>query len=65
MFSKEDDEAGIKARKSTIELPRNLESLSVEELREYITVLQAEIARVEDDIARKQAANAAADAFFK
>ena len=42
-----------------------LDSLGVEELRDYIGELQAEIARVEADIARKQSHRGAADAFFR
>ncbi len=50
--------------------PRRLETLpldllGVDELRDYITELQAEIARVEADIGRKQAHRSAADAFFR
>lgn len=45
--------------------PRNLERLSVDELREYITWLQSEITRTEEDIKRKQAASSAASLFFK
>ncbi len=42
-----------------------LDTLGIEELREYIGELQAEIARVEADIARKQSHRGAADAFFR
>ncbi len=42
-----------------------LDSLGVEELRDYIGELQAEIARVEADITRKQSHRGAADAFFR
>ncbi len=42
-----------------------LDLLGVEELREYIAELQAEIARVEADITRKQSHRSAADAFFR
>ncbi len=42
-----------------------LDLLGVEELREYIDELRAEIARVEEDIARKQSHRSAADAFFR
>ncbi|MBS0643731.1 MAG: DUF1192 domain-containing protein [Proteobacteria bacterium] len=45
--------------------PPVLDSLSVEELRDYIQELHNEIARVEADIARKQSHRSAADAFFK
>ena len=59
MFDEED------APKPPVEFPRNLETLSIEELRGYIEELKAEIARVEGDIAAKHAATAAAGAFFK
>ena len=45
--------------------PRNLDPMSVEELREYIAVLKAEIARVEDKIKAKQSHASAAASFFK
>lgn len=52
-------------KKQDAPLPRNLERLSVGELREYIDWLRGEILRAEQDIARKQAAGNAANAFFK
>ncbi|TAJ37668.1 MAG: DUF1192 domain-containing protein [Reyranella sp.] len=45
--------------------PRNLDPMSVDELREYITVLKAEIARVEEKIKAKQSHASAAASFFK
>lgn len=45
--------------------PRNLDPMSVEELREYITVLKVEIARVEEKIKAKQSHASAAASFFK
>ena len=42
-----------------------LETLGIEELRDYIGELREEIARVEADIERKQGHRSAADAFFK
>jgi uncharacterized small protein (DUF1192 family) len=45
--------------------PRNLDPMSVEELREYITVLKAEIASVEEKIKAKQSHASAAASFFK
>jgi len=45
--------------------PRNLDPMSVEELREYVTALKAEIARVEDKIKAKQSHASAAASFFK
>jgi uncharacterized small protein (DUF1192 family) len=45
--------------------PPVLDLLGVEELRDYIGELQAEIGRVEADIVNKQAHRSAADAFFR
>ncbi len=45
--------------------PLPLDSLGVEELRDYIGELRDEITRVEADINRKQSHRSAADAFFK
>jgi len=42
-----------------------LDPLGVEELRDYIAELRAEIARVEADIERKQGHRSAAEAFFR
>ena len=42
-----------------------LDSLGVEELRDYIGELKDEIARAEADIARKQGLRSASDAFFR
>ncbi len=45
--------------------PKNLESLSIDQLEDYIGVLEGEIARVRTDIAAKQSDLGAAEAFFK
>ena len=45
--------------------PRNLESLSIDQLEDYIGVLEGEIARVRTDIAAKRSDLGAAEAFFK
>ncbi len=42
-----------------------LDTLGIDELRDYIGELQEEIARVEADILRKQSHRGAAEAFFK
>ena len=42
-----------------------LDTMGIEELRDYIAELTAEIERVEADIARKQGHRSAADAFFR
>lgn len=44
---------------------RNLDPLSVEELHNYIAELTAEIARVEEDIAKKRKHLSAAESLFK
>ena len=44
--------------------PRILDNMSVQELKEYIEDLRAEILRVEDDIKKKEAHKSAADALF-
>lgn len=45
--------------------PRNLDPLSVEDLREYVVTLKAEIVRVEEKLKAKQSHAAAAASFFK
>ena len=45
--------------------PAVLDRWDVEELRDYIAALQAEIARAEAAIAAKEAQKRAADAFFR
>ena len=45
--------------------PRNLDPMSVDELREYITILKGEIARVEEKIKAKQSHASAAAMFFQ
>jgi uncharacterized small protein (DUF1192 family) len=42
-----------------------LDTLGIEELRDYIAELREEIARVEADIARKGSHRSAAEAFFR
>lgn len=49
----------------TATFPRNLETLSVSDLEEYIEELEAEITRVKADIDKKKASSDAASAFFK
>ncbi len=45
--------------------PKDLSSVSVGDLEEYIAMLESEIARVREEIARKQSHKSAASAFFK
>jgi uncharacterized small protein (DUF1192 family) len=59
----DEDEGPVRKRKRLEMLA--LDTLGIEELREYIDELRAEIARVEADIARKQGHRSAADAFFR
>ncbi|ARJ65214.1 hypothetical protein WV31_05865 [Magnetospirillum sp. ME-1] len=44
---------------------KNLDPMSIDELRDYIADLKGEIARVEQAITAKQAVKAGAEAFFK
>lgn len=60
MFS--DDDLDPRTKKAK---PRNLDALSVEELRDYIEELKSEIARVESEITRKQKHMNAASSLFK
>ena len=45
--------------------PRNLDAMNIEDLREYVAVLKAELQRVEEKIAAKQSHAAAAASLFK
>ena len=55
----------LPVRKRTRLEKLTLETLGIEELRDYIGELNDEIARVEGDIARKHSHKSAADAFFR
>jgi uncharacterized small protein (DUF1192 family) len=59
-----DEEEGPVRKRTRLE-KLLLDNLSIEELRDYIAELTAEIERVEADIARKQGHRSAADAFFR
>jgi uncharacterized small protein (DUF1192 family) len=59
----DDDDGPVRKRARLEKLV--LDTLGVDELREYIAELKAEIARVEADIDRKQGHRSAADAFFR
>jgi uncharacterized small protein (DUF1192 family) len=65
MAEDEDSPWGTPVRKPARLEKLVLDTLGVEELREYIGELRAEIARVEADIDRKQGHRSAADAFFR
>jgi len=58
-----DDDLPKPAQKLLV--PPPLDMLGIDELRAYITALEAEIARVQSVIAAKDAHKAAAAAFFK
>ena len=45
--------------------PRSLDTMNIEDLREYAAALKAELARVEDKIKAKQSHAAAAASLFK
>ena len=45
--------------------PLNLDDMSIEDLKEYIAILKAEIVRVEDKVKAKQSHASAAASFFK
>lgn len=59
----EEEDAPIRKRRWLDHLP--LDTLGIDELRDYIAALQAEIARVEGDIGRKQSHRSAANSLFK
>ena len=57
-----DDDSDPKTKKRK---PRVLTDFSVPELKEYIQDLKAEIARAEEDMAKKEKSKAAAAALFR
>jgi uncharacterized small protein (DUF1192 family) len=61
-MARDEDEPLTKRRRLE---PLLLDSLGIEELRDYIDELKTEIVRVEADIVRKNSHRSAADAFFK
>lgn len=56
-----DDDTDPKTRRAK---PRPLDNMSVPDLREYVLQLQAEIARAEAEMAKKEKHKSAADAIF-
>ncbi|HEY0566627.1 MAG TPA: DUF1192 domain-containing protein [Xanthobacteraceae bacterium] len=52
-------------KKITHAIGQDLALLSVGELRDRVTILQDEIARLQQAIAKKQASRSVADQFFK
>ena len=59
------DEDDRPKKKITHEIGQDLTLLSVGELTERVTLLKEEIARLEANMATKQASKSAADLFFK
>ena len=59
------DEDDRPKKKISHEIGQDLTLLSVHELTDRIGLLKDEIARLEGDIAKKQATRSAADQFFK
>ena len=59
------DEDDRPKKKLTHEIGQDLTLLSVGELNERVTLLKEEIARLEANMATKQASKSAADLFFK
>lgn len=57
-----DDE---RPKPKTAEFPRNLESMSIADLEDYVGELEAEIERVKGDAAKKKASQEAAASVFK
>jgi uncharacterized small protein (DUF1192 family) len=45
--------------------PKNLDAMNIEDLKEYIAVLKAEIVRVEDKLKAKQSHASVAASLFK
>ena len=48
-----------------VTFPRNMESMSISEIEDYIVDLKQEISRAEADIAKKKASQESASSIFK
>ena len=59
------EEEAVRPKKKAHELGEDLSLLSVDELKERVLALKAEIDRLEETIRAKQATKTAADTFFK
>jgi uncharacterized small protein (DUF1192 family) len=59
------DEEPVRPKKKAHELGEDLALLSVEELKERVLALKAEIERLEAAVRSKQATRTAADTFFR
>lgn len=58
------DSEEMPRKKDSASFPRNLEDLSVHELKEYLEELDAEKQRVEEDMKKKEASKSLADSVF-
>ena len=65
LFDETDPFGTVRKAPTQHEIGQPLDLLSVHELEERIELLKAEIQRLEETMARKQASRQAADAFFK
>lgn len=59
------DPDDLPKKKITHEIGQDLTLLSIGEITERIALLKDEIARLENEMARKRASKSAADTFFK
>lgn len=59
------DSDDLEPRRKAAPAPKDLESMGVEELEDYIAELQTEIERVQAKLATKKDYKAGAEAFFK
>jgi uncharacterized small protein (DUF1192 family) len=59
------EEEQVRPKKKAHELGEDLSLLSVDELKERVLALKAEIERLEASIRAKEATRSAADTFFK
>ena len=57
-----DDDLDPRSKKPAL---KNLDNMSVAELKDYVAALKNEILRAEADMAKKEKSKAAADGFFK
>ncbi|RCK21902.1 hypothetical protein TH8_17350 [Thalassospira profundimaris] len=63
-MSVEEEDLGIVSKRE-FGLPRNLDGISVESLKEYRTALEQEIKRVDAALEHRKGAHAGAEALFK
>ena len=60
-----EDEEEVSFGRAEITLPRNIEPLSVEELRNYIALLESEIECTRAEIVRKEEIRGGAESLFR